>query len=396
MAENTPKVEVWGTYSVRDHLRSRAFVADVLLYDQLVIPRPPTPVEEAQERNAARDRGETVTPPAIGHDGKYKTEVDRWSENGWRPRRLEEMLKILREHRLVVELPWSEQARLEWARLYSQRTRERVGTHRAEIAAQAKDELESKPRDSSLAYALTGSLIATHVYGGYDSRVQRNVVDEMAVRVRATGSEIEPVIACPSYQTLLAENLIARPLVATHESKGQDSAHLDGAQQNSAGTNRDISAHVAVFGWDFFVPRDPDKTDLQMLGAAAELASRPSFRAARQAFYGWLRLMYDRDFDPEQTRSAMLRMLAEYRDEVRRIRLPVSVRRAAKIVEIGGPPTLEFLASTYAPGVGTVGAKIAGRMLSPFFKRCLPIVEPRETLRPAVMVHDARQHFGER
>jgi hypothetical protein len=31
------EIEVWGTFSVRDHLLDRAFVADVLLYDRLLI-----------------------------------------------------------------------------------------------------------------------------------------------------------------------------------------------------------------------------------------------------------------------------------------------------------------------------------------------------------------------
>ena len=33
--------EVWGTFSVADHLREQAFVADILLYDRLVILVPP-------------------------------------------------------------------------------------------------------------------------------------------------------------------------------------------------------------------------------------------------------------------------------------------------------------------------------------------------------------------
>lgn len=36
------KLEQWGTFSVKDHLRSRAFVAEVILFDKLVIPRPAT------------------------------------------------------------------------------------------------------------------------------------------------------------------------------------------------------------------------------------------------------------------------------------------------------------------------------------------------------------------
>src|SRR6478672_430120 len=41
-------IELWGTFSVRDHLVERAFIADVLLYDRLVIPTRPdgTPGDE--------------------------------------------------------------------------------------------------------------------------------------------------------------------------------------------------------------------------------------------------------------------------------------------------------------------------------------------------------------
>ena len=34
--------ERWGTFSVRDHMTDAPFVSDVLLYDRLVIPVPPT------------------------------------------------------------------------------------------------------------------------------------------------------------------------------------------------------------------------------------------------------------------------------------------------------------------------------------------------------------------
>jgi len=50
--------EVWGTFSVSDHLRRRPFVADVLLYDKLVIPVVP------EKDQAVRNR---------------------WQERGWRP-----------------------------------------------------------------------------------------------------------------------------------------------------------------------------------------------------------------------------------------------------------------------------------------------------------------------
>lgn len=37
--------ERWGTFSVKDHQRKRAFVAETLLYDRLIIPYPPNPEE---------------------------------------------------------------------------------------------------------------------------------------------------------------------------------------------------------------------------------------------------------------------------------------------------------------------------------------------------------------
>ena len=43
--------ELWGTFSVRDHLRRRAFIADVLLYDRLVIPYPPDDEQRREWRS---------------------------------------------------------------------------------------------------------------------------------------------------------------------------------------------------------------------------------------------------------------------------------------------------------------------------------------------------------
>lgn len=40
--DETPKLEHWGTFSVKDRLWERPFLTEVLLYDKLVIPRPAT------------------------------------------------------------------------------------------------------------------------------------------------------------------------------------------------------------------------------------------------------------------------------------------------------------------------------------------------------------------
>jgi hypothetical protein len=69
--------ERWGTFSVNDHLRPRAFVADVLLYDKLIIPVPPT----TEERN-------------------------RWETNNWDPDKQSNALDILGD--LATPVPWDE------------------------------------------------------------------------------------------------------------------------------------------------------------------------------------------------------------------------------------------------------------------------------------------------
>jgi hypothetical protein len=69
--------ERWGTFSVKDHLMPRAFVADVLLYNRLVIPSPPNDEERK-----------------------------RWFEMGWQPYLLNEKLETLRD--LAVIVPWDQ------------------------------------------------------------------------------------------------------------------------------------------------------------------------------------------------------------------------------------------------------------------------------------------------
>lgn len=79
--------QTWGTFSVTDHLSARAFVADVLLYDRLVIPVP---------------------------DDK---ERERWVAIGRRPEVLDRKLQILEQgksaSKLVTRLNWTEEFRTE-------------------------------------------------------------------------------------------------------------------------------------------------------------------------------------------------------------------------------------------------------------------------------------------
>src|SRR4051812_19829867 len=72
--------EVWGAYSVRDHLPDQAFAADVMIYDRLVVPVPPS-------RDTSRG------------DEEWR----RWQGQGWKPERQQRLLSILGEKAYPLE-----------------------------------------------------------------------------------------------------------------------------------------------------------------------------------------------------------------------------------------------------------------------------------------------------
>jgi len=77
--------ELWATYSVRDHLRSRAFVADAMLYDRLVVPVPPA------------------------------DDWNRWRDRGWKPELQAKLIEALGP--IVKAVPWDEEHRNGWQQL---------------------------------------------------------------------------------------------------------------------------------------------------------------------------------------------------------------------------------------------------------------------------------------
>ncbi|MEW5787554.1 MAG: hypothetical protein AB1899_06850 [Pseudomonadota bacterium] len=140
--------EVWGTFSVKDHLDPRAFVAEVMLYDRLVIPVPPDDDERL-----------------------------RWETNQWDPKRLEALLKILGDRAYPV--PWDTARQAKWKARYE------AGSDVAQAAgdwafAATRTELTEKlPRH------VTGIQVVTH----YDSVA--DMTRELGIRER--GAEPMPV-----------------------------------------------------------------------------------------------------------------------------------------------------------------------------------------------------------
>lgn len=96
MAENRESWhELWATFSVRGHCRRGAFIAEVLLYDKLVIPVVPTDRDVAAEDAQAQ--------------------WARWIENEWAPRRQTDIVEVLKDRAELI--PWTPQREAEWAAL---------------------------------------------------------------------------------------------------------------------------------------------------------------------------------------------------------------------------------------------------------------------------------------
>lgn len=343
------KTELWGTFSVKDHMRRRPFVAEVLLYDRLIIPRPPTREEE---------------PPVPGEED----EIQRWRQNGWGPARLHKLLDILKEGNLAVELPWNKQARENWDHLYHGSLPEKIGAERSAFVQLAANEIERAKNFAPnwAPYVATGGLLAASVANA----VQIETFERIIALARTPGVPIEPVIAYSSFGKYKKEQSVQ--------------------QADSHAMPENIMPY-AMFGWEFFVPEDIDKSNEELLRNAVKLAVRPDFREIRQSFHGWLKQLHEGHVDPETTKAEMVRLLEEYRAIVRKSRVKTGVRYVAKVTTIAAPLTglaLGPVFGTFA-GVGARGAELIVELL-------IPNKGTDELIRPAALVYNARQFFGKK
>ena len=85
--------ELWATFSVKDHCTPGAFVAEVLLYDHLLIPVVPMRRDGLSSDEASE-------------------EWKRWKDNGWDPARLNQLVAILGEH--ATPIPWTKALQQQW------------------------------------------------------------------------------------------------------------------------------------------------------------------------------------------------------------------------------------------------------------------------------------------
>jgi len=127
--------ETWATYAVNDHLMPRAFVRDVMMFDRLVVPIPPT--------------GDA-------------NEWERWHHEGWQPERQARLLEVLGER--AVPIQWNSELRRGWRDRFEagRELREEVGyafeATRTELTANLPSEVTGI--ESMAAYDSLDTLVA--------------------------------------------------------------------------------------------------------------------------------------------------------------------------------------------------------------------------------------------
>jgi hypothetical protein len=271
--------QFWGCYAVSDHLQHNAFVADVLLFERLVIPVPPE-----------------NDPVAL-----------RPWQDDWRGDEQRKLLDILGG--IAYPVPWTsefrEQFRGQWA---------------AMLGAQldAKADAESKylagvsPRAASATRSIIGEELAGMVLGQPD-------VHALAVYAEPVKFDKEWYFA--SYSPFLRRR--RRAAAGEPEFEVDPQAPVEPAQEYGL---------AKLLLADFAIPATPGRSGADLLKEAVDLASEPEMAAWRRSYHGWIAEMAPKGLSDKTLVREMREHVAAYNAAATRKKRTVMATRSATIL----------------------------------------------------------------
>jgi hypothetical protein len=328
--------ELWGTFAVDDHLRRRAFVAETVLFDRLIVPCPPP---DDEEQNA------------------------EWVAAGWQPERLKEKLALLED--LAIAVSWDKDLRAEWRNEYRSLTPSARAATRMKMASGAAFDaknIKSSPADQPSKY-VTRMVIANRLNEQADDALFQRIRKIVGIDPTA---EIESVVGYGSYAQFQKE-------VSIDESHPSNPLAADAA---------------LLVKWEFLVPEDSQLTDAELLKRAAALSRKSEFRDSRRQFHEWRRKLIAKGISVETAVSEMNRCLAVYNDIVAKTLWRSRVLTALQVAAVAVPLIgLKFVDPGLVGGVIFAGGAFLADKLIP-----VPQVSEREKI--AALVHDSREAFG--
>ena len=312
---------LWGTFSVADHTRVHPFVADVLVYDRLVIPTPATGDES------------------------------RWADKGWRPDAQAELIDILREgdRSRVLAVPWSS------GTVEKRGMQDAFEAKKADLAAEVGFDIGTItqiPQDEPV-YYVTRAVLMDRVSPERDERF-----------VSTVRSALPPVPGSVS-------------VVAAY-GREEDFCHDVGARSTDSADPVSPDSLVAPdqllggFVWPFLVPDRPGWSDQDLLRKAVEFANRDETIAYRRAFHQWRRGVVDGLLTPKEAVDQLRHEIDDYRSALRREKgatvvsgacavVGVTAAVAASLLPAVGLPVLAAYVGAggaLVPGAGQIGARL--------------------------------------
>lgn len=324
--------QLWGTVSVQDHNRPNAFVAELGLFDTLVVPVQPT------------DGG-----------GKWAGEWDGVAQ--------ERLLSLIPDDRLM-RVSWDERQRGEWAR-----------RARAEEAGEDVIAIQQE-REEYVAQGGTATDYDAEPFH-VTRQVLQDFVDAERERALIKGMPQVPVTVIPAYN-----------------GPGQfvDEEGSPGPRADAVAAEPAQERLLRAFQWEFFAPADEvgdgrRRKHEDLIKAALDLAALPEVQAHRQAFRTWTSIEATRGTDPVQARAKMEAMLEAYATAVKASGIPVAVRWGCGIVELAASA-----AAVKMPWFGVVGPllKLGGMAGA---ERLGAAGKPDPAVRPAALIHGLRGAF---
>lgn len=249
--------ELWGSLSVSDHVHRRALVAEVLLFDRVVVPVPP--------------EGDTE-------------EEERWTGNEWDPKRQRRLLDILgtgggRED-LAVPVPWTKAKRDRFKGLWKG-LQEDIGTavsERSQLLSGLRFDTTQLRPDAMM----TSRMMLTREYDSGEEEYKR----------RLPRVYVEAVV--PAYASFQAAN----KELALHV-----------LEQRPAPTS------AQIIGWQLFVPENKGWSDERALEAAAALSRNDDYRLERETFRAWWRIKMGTGTPATET----VREMVKYAEKINKV-----------------------------------------------------------------------------
>jgi hypothetical protein len=320
--------EVWGAFAVNDHLRRRAFVADVLLYDRLLVPCPDTAEHRAE-----------------------------WRARGWAPDALERRLEVIEGHNpdAVLRVPWTQkrsaQIRRVWAR--------QVEVDRSR---------------------LRGNLRAA---AGPYSATRRNIVDEVeAERIAHRGDRTGYLSrAMNAYGEIFPAYGSEDELAEEWHLRSPGAGAIDAQDASSPRVWR----LACMFRFELFVPEESQRTDIDLLTSAVRLASDDGFRAKRASYHELRREYLDAGLHDAEVVADLEERQRAYREIT--ANATTTSRMVTGLTIVGAGTAVAGTLTDPVLGLGTATCELCKVAV----KRLRPQRQIGEAQRPVAMLYEARR-----